>query len=410
LLQVLGILTRVLDGHGLESDSGAQGHRSYHGEYMFTMLGAAVDIPRKVYKHLSALGPKLYFLRLLKVKHDADFYLKEMKGDSFDLKIGRIRTALYKYLAHFEINPLIEQEEGLPPKVPLNREKDDELTCKHIVELSTLLGPLRAAVPTWETRDTQGSSYAYSIPNIEEPTRAITILHNLAAGHAISQGRDHINIKDLPILIQVVLSTASLERSKIFQLLIENKGYLKTSDITDLLNTTAPTARRIMTELKAVGLVSTHGQEDETYHDLDMQITLNDDFKWFLSSEFQRLKRGDTSRQITLNDDDEKDEKENHPPRSTNNPILLLSYYSMINKKINSYKDFSFSSIDPLRGGENSFPSFNEPQVQAQSSFPDNGIKKHTPYWSPDIGLWSCENCKRKGDRFDMHDGVCRGK
>ena len=117
----------------------------------------------------------------------------------------------------------------------------------------------------------------------------------------------------MPILIQVVLSTASLERSKIFQLLIENKGYLKTSDITDLLNTTAPTARRIMTELKAVGLVSTHGEDDETYHDLDMQITLNDDFKWFLSSEFQRLKRGDTSRQITLNDDDEKDEKENHP-------------------------------------------------------------------------------------------------
>ena len=236
---------RVLDGHGLESDSGAQGHRSYHGEYMFTMLGAAVDIPRKVYKHLSALGPKLYFLRLYKVKHDADFYLKEMKGDGFDLKMARIRTALYEYLAYFEMNPLIEEEEGLPPKVPMNQERDDESTCKHIVELATLLGPLRAAVPTWETRDTQGSSYAYSIPNIEEPTRAITILHNLAAGHAISQGRDYINIKDLPILIQVALSTASLERSKIFQLLIENKGYLKTSDITDLLNTTAPTARRI---------------------------------------------------------------------------------------------------------------------------------------------------------------------
>jgi len=140
-----------------------------------------------------------------------------------------------------------------------------------------------------------------------------------------------------------------------------------------------------------------------------MQITLNDDFKWFLSSEFQRLKRGDTSRQITLNDVDEKDEKEKNSPRM-HNPILLLSYYSMLNKKINCCRDFSFSSNESLRGGENSFPSFNEPQVQAQSSFPGNAIKKHTPYWSRGIGLWSCENCKRKGDRFDMHDGVCTGK
>jgi hypothetical protein len=70
LLQLLGILTRVLDGHGFESDSGTQGHRAYKGEYMFTMLGASVDIPYKVYKHVSALGPKLYFLRLPRVEHN----------------------------------------------------------------------------------------------------------------------------------------------------------------------------------------------------------------------------------------------------------------------------------------------------------------------------------------------------
>ena len=55
------------------------------------------------------------------------------------------------------------------------------------------------------------------------------------------------------------------------------------TDITDLLNTTAPTVRRIITELKAVGLVSTYGEGDETYHELDMQITLRHEFDWFLS-------------------------------------------------------------------------------------------------------------------------------
>ncbi|HKR57393.1 MAG TPA: hypothetical protein VJR67_00810, partial [Candidatus Nitrosopolaris sp.] len=105
------------------------------------------------------------------------------------------------------------------------------MACKHIIQLAQLLGPLRAAVPTWKTEDTQGSSYAYAIPNIEEPSRAITILRNLAAGHALSQGRDHITIEDIPMVIQVVLSTASLERSKIFDLLISNNGYLKTCDV-----------------------------------------------------------------------------------------------------------------------------------------------------------------------------------
>ena len=48
LLQQIGILTSVLDGHGFTSDTGAQGHRGYDEDIMFTWLGVAVDIPYKV--------------------------------------------------------------------------------------------------------------------------------------------------------------------------------------------------------------------------------------------------------------------------------------------------------------------------------------------------------------------------
>ena len=61
LIEILGILTRVLDGHGYESDSGAHGRRGYSGAHMFTMIGAAVDVPYKVHKHLANLGPKAVF-------------------------------------------------------------------------------------------------------------------------------------------------------------------------------------------------------------------------------------------------------------------------------------------------------------------------------------------------------------
>ena len=38
LIQVLGIMTRILDGHGYESDTGAHGHRGYCEEMMFTWI------------------------------------------------------------------------------------------------------------------------------------------------------------------------------------------------------------------------------------------------------------------------------------------------------------------------------------------------------------------------------------
>jgi hypothetical protein len=48
---------------------------------------------------------------------------------------------------------------------------------------------------------------------------------------------------DIPIIIDVVLSTCSIERATIFNLLIANNGKLTTSQIVKSLNTTNPTAR-----------------------------------------------------------------------------------------------------------------------------------------------------------------------
>ncbi|MFZ0510816.1 MAG: hypothetical protein WAM14_04350 [Candidatus Nitrosopolaris sp.] len=64
LIQNLGMITRIADGQGLMTDSGVHGQRGYDGTLMFTWVGAAVDIPRKVYKMLGNLGAKLYFFRM----------------------------------------------------------------------------------------------------------------------------------------------------------------------------------------------------------------------------------------------------------------------------------------------------------------------------------------------------------
>lgn len=100
-----------------------------------------------------------------------------------------------------------------------------------IIRLSKLLARLRAIVPTWETKDTQGSEYSYTIAKIEDPSLKLTQLRNLTRGHALSQGRKYFTIEDIPIIIHTALSTASIERVRILDILIANKGTLTTSQI-----------------------------------------------------------------------------------------------------------------------------------------------------------------------------------
>jgi hypothetical protein len=290
LLQQLGILTSVLDGHGFSSDTGAQGHRGYDEEIMFAWVGAAVDIPYKVHKHLSVLGPKLYFFRLPKVEHDEDHYYSQ-KDEDFSNKVQAIGQALSEYLDYFETNPSIAFEpENELSKIPLDNTKDEEFAHRYIIKLGKLLAPLRAVVPTWETRDTQGSDYAYTFGIVEDPSRAITSLRNLAKAHALSMGRNYIKVEDIPMIIQVVLSTCSIERARIFELLITNKGSLRTSQIVDFLNTTKPTALRTMTELKATGLVDMNDENPGEYNS-EKEISLKPEFEWFLSDKFKELRR-----------------------------------------------------------------------------------------------------------------------
>lgn len=289
-------MTSVLDGHGYTSDTGSQGHRGYDEEIMFTWLGAAVDIPRSVHRRMSMLGPKLYFLRIPKADDDEDSYF-EHRNDVFGEKFRAIKDALNDYLMEFEKNPYVSFEpDNDLPKIPLDHTRDDERAHRYIIRLGKLLAPLRAAVPTWETYGSQGSDYSFDIAIVEDPSRAIAQLRSLARGHALSKGRHHITSEDIPLLIKVVLSTCSLSRSTIFDLLIANNGSLTTSQICKSLNTTKPTALRTMAELQATGLVDREEQEGG-YNGLETKITLVGKYRWFLSGTFKALKENDTGKQ-----------------------------------------------------------------------------------------------------------------
>ncbi len=311
LIETLGILIRVLDGKGYESDSGAQGHRGYTGEYMFTWLGAAVEISRRVHKHLSTLGPKLYFYRLSKISKTEDDYIRLLQGENFGDRVQKIKVKMTEYLDWFDRYPLenhpIEQdqqndENEINPvvKIQWDKKRDEKKTLEYIVKLAGLLAHLRGTLQTWETRDTQGVDYAYTIPIIEERGRAVTQLYNLARGHALSQGRNFITIEDISLLVKVVLSTASIERVKVFDLLLERDGRLSTSQITKGLTISNPTARRTMAEFKGLGIINMvgesedEGNEQQLYDNTEKTMTLKPEFRWFLSEGFRKLREGYT--------------------------------------------------------------------------------------------------------------------
>ncbi len=290
LLNVLGIVTRIADGQGFESDTGAYGHRGYSGDHMFVWIGAAVEIPYKVYKHLSTLGPKLYFMRMVTKEETENDYLNELKYGNFNDSKEQVEGALLNYLKWFDYCPIGEFQFSVM-KIKCESSDNDDYSLRIIIRLAELLRRLRGFAPTWETHGTQGSNCAYSHPIIEKPRRAMENLRNLAIGHALSKGRLSITSNDLPIVIKVVLSTAPVERVNVFDLLLNKSGKLTTSDIMNFLNSSRPTAHRTMTELKVLGLVDME-QESDDHDNSPKSIKLKDKFKWFLSEDFRRLRNG----------------------------------------------------------------------------------------------------------------------
>jgi predicted DNA-binding transcriptional regulator len=232
---------------------------------------------------------------LPKVFKNDDEYRAYINNDDFIIKTKQIEEALLDYLDWFEQCPNGEIINKLV-KISWNWDsKDDQDAIGIIIKLGKLLAHLRGVVPTWETRESQGLEYAYTFANIEEPDRAMVQLRNLARGHALSQGRNFLTMADIPLLINVVLSTASIERARIFNLLLEFGGTLTTSEIEQSLNVSDKTAKRTMAELKAIELISVGEVESVHGGSPELQIKLFDQFKWFLSPEFKEL-RGKSER------------------------------------------------------------------------------------------------------------------
>ena len=171
------------------------------------------------------------------------------------------------------------------------RKSNDREALEIIIKLGELLRHLRAQTMTYKVSGEGGrDDFVYHVPIIERGQRAIRQLANIALAHAFSSGRPFINMEDIPLVTKVVLSTAPLERCRLFDQLLNNKNArLTTKEFAELRGVHPDTARRTMTELKIVGLVNIY--KNDAHEKDSWEIQLKDEFDWFLTDEFRIVKK-----------------------------------------------------------------------------------------------------------------------
>ena len=230
--------------------SGLHGLPGIDDKLMFSMIGATVEIPSKVYKVLSSLGPKLYFYRT-NFKEPLEQQLQDdITGKGFEVKIRNIKNALFDYLTWLEICPLMvnvvsvaNSDGGLDQTkidsstrriIEWDKSKNDLNAIKMIPRIAILLARIRGNTYAYESRSTEarltiedddGSGgeavennaicyeYSFEQPIIENPSRANMVLYNITRAHAFEiHGRNYITFEDIPIVIKIALSTANRNR------------------------------------------------------------------------------------------------------------------------------------------------------------------------------------------------------
>ncbi|MFA5745209.1 MAG: bifunctional DNA primase/polymerase [Candidatus Paceibacterota bacterium] len=270
LNELLGILTRVLDGEGLNTDSGVHGQREYVGEYLFMMLAASTPIPPRVMKAMGNLGSRLFFLSVNSREKSEGELAAQVVDKSYKKKehVCRVATRDFLYTlwnAH-------------PQGIEWDNKADNSEIRTIISRCAKLLASLRGVINVWQ--DDFNNEFKYGTPVIERPDRVNQLFYNLARGHALICGRTQIATEDLAAIIELCVDGAPSGRAKLFRKLTEHGGIMTTSEIEKELNCSKPTALKEMKTLQILGVCTQQEGVRE-----DNEISLSEEFRWFLSEE-----------------------------------------------------------------------------------------------------------------------------
>lgn len=284
LNECLGILTRVLDGEGLSTDTGIHGRRNLSGAYLFMMIAASTPIPTRIWKMMGSLGSRLFFYSMQSKEKDVDELVAQLKSTAFKQKEKACRIATRNLLYTL----WDEHKDG----ITWNRDTDPDEIVVVIARCAKLLAKLRGVISVWKEKkhDDGEIDFDYTPPIIENPDRISMLFYNLCRGHAVATGRQQIGVEDLRLIVELAIDSAPTTRANLFRELIDHGGSMTTSQIELSLDCSKPTALKEMRTLEALGVCEIKEVKSGQVGQPENRISLKSDFEWFCSNECRNIR------------------------------------------------------------------------------------------------------------------------
>lgn len=314
LRKKMHLLTRVMDGEGLETESGVHGKRGYQGDYLFMLLGASTPIALRVWKVMGGAGHRLFFLSLNSKRLGVDELHDMLRDGSYKRKEVAMRQMTHDFLRTLW--------RKFPQGIRWDTEKDDPVATEWIARLAHFVAHYRGEIlvySAWSDGEDGGGGkkeLQHTRPQIEQPTRVMTLLYGLARGRAALEGRNFIKISDLAVVIRLALDTAPDPRPLMLRELLipdhangeDPRRNVTAQMVAESMKCAVNTAKKEMEKLIVLGIAkNVRGFEmiDNPQEDVDdvfgavnertggttsrKEISLADEYKWLVSTEFRSM-------------------------------------------------------------------------------------------------------------------------
>lgn len=242
LMDRFAMLTTVLDGQGLVSDSGAHGRRGYSGAINFQWLGATTPLSPEALAVMAQLGPRILCYNADRPRNDTETLMALARCGDVETAKGRCQAAVHELLERL-------YAQHPPASLPSTELTFDDDRLRVLALWAQALVALRATV----RRGT--------VDAIEHPERVLGMLRNFALASALVHGRRAVNDYDLAQMTHIAMSSGVAGRQRVFRAVLALGGKGTTTDIEGATGLSTPTVSKYMKELGTVGLANfTEGQ------------------------------------------------------------------------------------------------------------------------------------------------------
>jgi hypothetical protein len=320
LLENYGILARVMDGRGLSFSGGVHGQRELVGDYLFNILGASTPLAQLAWNTMGKLGSRLMFLhapaqlscqdRMMRAKS-----ILAPKSHYRTMK-RKVQNAVCDFVRFFFKQ--FDQQNYIPPDDAPEHLRSHEAVMEHcgylprvvswdvlrdddeVIEIMSTLAEFTTAARSenrfWVERDHDGRmEISNTSTALEGVDRFAALLGILARSHALVSGRSAIGREELPLIINVALSSIPDNRKTAIELLVEGNrehkdspvGEFTTTELTRARSCNDKTAAAVMKELESLSI----GSYQKGFGQSCSSFQLADDYSWLLTNEFRQYYR-----------------------------------------------------------------------------------------------------------------------